>query len=80
MLVLMCLSCNLHDGIERQIDLAGLSWSCQDLLILPDIFVLIPGSTIMFLVRGMIGIQGIPLICRAFLCPILGIPMGLSWK
>ncbi len=32
------------------------SWSCQDLLVLPDVLVLLSGSTVMFLVLGIKGI------------------------
>ena len=63
MLVLICLSCNLHAnhvyhiclGLERVLGLSGLYWYCQDFLIMPDIFVLMP-ETMMVLVLGMIGI------------------------
>ena len=43
-------------GLDRKVGLADLFWFCQDLLILPDVLNLIPGSTMMFLVLGMIDI------------------------
>ena len=42
-------------GLARRLGLAGGLDLCQDLLVLPDVLVLIPGSTMVFLVLGTIG-------------------------
>ncbi len=57
-------------GLDRRLGLADWSWSCEDLLVLPYVLVLIPGSTMMFLVLERIGIKRIPWICGVILCPI----------